>query len=143
MAAEQSGPSGPDLSAGIAAADLADGTMLLGHVGDEPVLLARSGADVFAIGATCTHYGGPLAEGLLVEAGVRCPWHHACFSLRPGEPIRAPALNPVARWNVEQRDGQIRVLDKAAAAPPRSIASAPHRIGIVGGGAAAIAAARM
>ena len=67
------GPSGPDLSLGVPADDLADGQMLAGHVGGEPVLLARSGSDIFAIGAKCTHYGGPLAEGLLVDGTVPCP----------------------------------------------------------------------
>jgi NADPH-dependent 2,4-dienoyl-CoA reductase/sulfur reductase-like enzyme/nitrite reductase/ring-hydroxylating ferredoxin subunit len=143
MAADQSEPTGPDLAAGVAAADLADGAMLLGHVGDEAVLLARRGGEVFAIGATCTHYGGPLAEGLLVDDTVRCPWHHACFSLRSGAAIRAPALNPVARWDVEQRDGRIRVLGTIAAPHVAAPASAPRRIGIIGGGAAATAAARM
>ena len=62
---------GPDLATGIPLADLADGAMLLGHADGQAVLLARRGDDVFAIGATCTHYGGPLAEGLLVEDTVR------------------------------------------------------------------------
>ena len=75
----------PDLRNGIADGDLADGGMLVGQVGDEQVLLARRGGEVFAIGATCTHYGGPLGEGLMVADTLRCPWHHACFSLRTGE----------------------------------------------------------
>ena len=70
MNADQTQPSGPDLTNGIDAASLADGAMLLGHIGQDPVILARSGGEVFAIGATCTHCGGPLAEGLLV--GTRC-----------------------------------------------------------------------
>ena len=81
MAAEQGKPQGPDLTLGVSLDQLADGSMLGGHVGDEAVLLARRGDEIFAIGATCTHYSGPLAEGLMVDDTVRCPWHHACFSL--------------------------------------------------------------
>src|SRR5512132_287798 len=89
--AEQAQLSGPDFGAGIDAATLADGATLLGHAHGEAVLLARIGNEFLAIGATCTHYGGPLAEGAVVGDTVRCPWHHACFSLRTGEALRAPA----------------------------------------------------
>ena len=106
MNADQTQPPGPDLTKGIDTTLLADGAMLLGHIGQDPVILARSGGEVFAIGATCTHYGGPLVEGLLVGDKVRCPWHHACFSLRTGEAVHAPALNPVACWSVETIDGE-------------------------------------
>src|SRR4051812_1671969 len=99
--ADQGALQGPDLSIGISSSELADGAMLLGHAFGESVLLARIGDDVFAIGATCSHYGGPLAEGLIVGDTVRCPWHHACFSLRTGEALRAPALSPVPCWMVE------------------------------------------
>ena len=88
----------PDLTNGIPESDLADGAMLVGQVGDEAVLVARRGREIFAIGATCTHYGGPLGEGLIVEDTVRCPWHHACFSLRTGKPLAAPALNATSCW---------------------------------------------
>ena len=146
MAEEQSKPRGPDLAQGIAEAQLPDGGMLLGHVGDEEVLLARRGADVFAIGAHCTHYHGPLAEGLLVGDTVRCPWHHACFDLRTGEALHAPALSPVACWQVERRDGKIVVGGKREQPKPRGAARAaggPDKIVIVGGGAAGFAAAEM
>ena len=98
---------GPDFAQGVALADIAEGGMILGHAAGEAVLLARRGHQLFAIGAECTHYHGPLAEGVLVEDTVRCPWHHACFSLRTGEALRAPALNPVPCWRVElpERDG--------------------------------------
>jgi NADPH-dependent 2,4-dienoyl-CoA reductase/sulfur reductase-like enzyme/nitrite reductase/ring-hydroxylating ferredoxin subunit len=144
MSAGPSQPSGPDLAEGLPLAEIADGAMLLGRVGDQPVLLARRGEDVFAIGATCTHYGGPLSEGLLVEDTVRCPWHHACFSLRTGEALRPPALNPVACWRVERRGERIVVRDKIAAAPkpaPLPAAGVPGSIVILGGGAAGNAAA--
>ena len=94
MSNDQSGATGPDLTLGVPSDTMADGKMLLGHVGEDPVLLARRGNTFFAIGATCTHYGGPLAEGLMVEDTVRCPWHHACFSLKTGEALHAPALSP-------------------------------------------------
>ena len=112
MSSEQSGPTGPDLTQGVAIDTLAEGAMLAGHVGEDTVLLARRGSDFFAIGATCTHYNGPLAEGLLVGDTLRCPWHHACFSLRTGEALHAPAISPVACWTIEQRDGKVHVREK-------------------------------
>ena len=75
--AEANGSDQPDLTKGIAEGDLGEGAMLVGRVGEEAVLLARKGNELFAIGATCTHYGGPLGEGLMVDDTVRCPWHHA------------------------------------------------------------------
>src|SRR5262249_4852804 len=112
MAAEQSKPKGPDLTRGVALDHLGDGAMVGGHVGDEAVLLARRGDEFFAIGATCSHYGGPLAEGLIVGDTVRCPWHHACFSLRTGEAVAAPAFNPMPCWRVEKRNGTLFVREK-------------------------------
>ncbi len=112
MSGNEQGLAGPDLASGVAASDLADGASLLGHVDGEAVLLVRRGSELFAIGATCTHYNGPLAEGLIVDDTVRCPWHHACFSLRTGEALRAPALNPVSCWRVEESDSTIYVRDK-------------------------------
>jgi NADPH-dependent 2,4-dienoyl-CoA reductase/sulfur reductase-like enzyme/nitrite reductase/ring-hydroxylating ferredoxin subunit len=124
--------------------DLVD-DKVVGHVGSEEVLLVRSGSELFAVGAHCSHYHGPLADGIVVGHSVRCPWHHACFDLRSGEAVRAPALAPVDCWTVEQRDGRIFVKGKRepARAPVPTIANAPQRIVIVGGGAAGFAAAEM
>ena len=91
---------GPDLTQGVEPEAVPDGGMLVGHVRGEPVLLARCGAGVFAVGAKCTHYGGPLGEGLIAGDEVRCPWHHAAFSLRTGAAVRAPALDPIACFDV-------------------------------------------
>jgi len=135
---------GPDLAAGIALAELRDGAMLVGHAHGEAVLLARRGEEIFAVGATCTHYSGPLGEGLLVDGTVRCPWHHACFDLRTGAAVRAPALNPVACYEVETKGGSVRVgARKPERQPPALDAKAPERIVIVGAGAAGHAAAEM
>src|SRR5512137_1912326 len=119
---------GPDLAQGVASDALADGEMLLGHVGEEAMLLARRGSEFFAIGATCTHYHGPLTEGLMVGDTVRCPWHHACFSLRTGEALSAPALNPVECWRTELRAGKVFVREKVVAKPaahPVAVTAAP------------------
>jgi NADPH-dependent 2,4-dienoyl-CoA reductase/sulfur reductase-like enzyme/nitrite reductase/ring-hydroxylating ferredoxin subunit len=133
---------GPDLTEGVDAARLTDGRALLGHAGGEAVLLAQRGADIFAVSATCSHYGGPLAEGLIVGDTIRCPWHHACFSLRTGEALAAPALNPITCWNVERRAGRLFVIGRskegvAKPTPPHQ----PSSIVILGGGAAGQAAA--
>ena len=142
---EEQAPPGPDFALGVALADIADGGMLRGHVAGEPALLARRGGEVFAIGGECTHYHGPLADGLIVGDTVRCPWHHACFSLRTGEALRAPALDPVACWRVEERAGTVFARDKRVAPPHPAdrLAGAPASVAIVGGGAAAQAAAEM
>jgi NADPH-dependent 2,4-dienoyl-CoA reductase/sulfur reductase-like enzyme/nitrite reductase/ring-hydroxylating ferredoxin subunit len=144
MADQQAPPAGPDLSKGVARSEFS-GATLLGHVGEEDVLLVRSGAEIFAIDAHCSHYHGPLAEGLVVGESVRCPWHHACFDLRTGEATRAPALNPLSVWKVEHEGNRIFVRQKRAQPKPRvkGVVDAPRRIVIVGGGAAGFAAAEM
>ena len=143
MADQQTTPSGPDLGQGIRTESLADGGMLTGHVGAEAVLLARVGREFFAVGATCTHYSGPLVEGLLVGDTVRCPWHHACFSLRTGRPVRPPALNDLPRWRVESQDGRIFVREKLPAVQPssRRPARSPGSVLILGAGGAGNSAA--
>ena len=160
MSEDASRDRGPDLAQGVAVESIADGAMLAGHVGDEAVLLARRGDGFFAVDALCSHYHGPLAEGVMVGDAVRCPWHHAEFSLRTGEATRAPALAPIGCWAVQVRDGTVSVLHRLpeAARPPAVQAQkaqvqvqgreqaqtqdAPRRIVIVGGGAAGFAAAQ-
>src|SRR6266567_2126602 len=144
MADEQTAPSGPDLTLGVELSEFT-GETLLGHVGEEDVLLVRSGSDIFAIDAHCSHYHGPLAEGLVVGESIRCPWHHACFDLRTGEAARPPALNPLAVWQVEQAGKRIFVRQKRPQPKTRgkTPAGSPGRILIVGRGAAGFAAAEM
>src|SRR5947209_1507050 len=142
--AEQQTPAGPDLVQGVALSEFTADT-LLGHVGDQDVVLVRSGPEIFAIDAHCSHYHGPLAAGLVVGDSIRCPWHHACFDLRTGEATRAPALTALAVWQVEHEGGRILVRQKAEYPKPAvtALASAPRNIVIVGGGAAGFAAAEM
>ena len=140
----------PDLQEGVSVAALRDGEMLLGHVGDDDVLLARSGNRIFAVGAHCTHYHGPLSDGIVVDGTVRCPWHHACFSLETGDAVRAPALDPIACWRVERTGDTVVVREKLPPPPHvgadlkvRPHGSHPASVVIVGGGAAGLAAADM
>jgi len=144
MADQQAAPAGPDLSLGVALSDFS-GANLLGHVGDEDVLLVRSGSEIFAVDAHCSHYHGPLAEGLVDGESIHCPWHHACFDLRTGEATRAPAFNALAVWKVEHEGNRIFVRQKREQPRPRlkGKVDAPARIVIVGGGAAGFAAAEM
>ncbi len=144
MAEEKAAPAGPDLTLGVELSQFT-GETLLGHVGDDEVLLVRAGPDVFAIDAHCSHYHGPLAEGLVTGESIRCPWHHACFDLRTGEAARAPALNPLGVWQVEREAARIFVRRKREQPKPRvkGPVEAPGRIVIVGGGAAGFAAAEM
>jgi NADPH-dependent 2,4-dienoyl-CoA reductase/sulfur reductase-like enzyme/nitrite reductase/ring-hydroxylating ferredoxin subunit len=143
MASGETQLTGPDLAQGIALADVPDGGSLLGHAGGEPVLVARSGDEVFAVGATCTHYGGPLSAGLVVGDTVRCPWHHACFSLRTGEAVRAPALNPIACYAVTRDDERIQIGAKREPAKAARADGGPKSVVIIGAGAAGHAAAEM
>jgi NADPH-dependent 2,4-dienoyl-CoA reductase/sulfur reductase-like enzyme/nitrite reductase/ring-hydroxylating ferredoxin subunit len=144
MADQQATPAGPDLSEGVTLSEFS-GAMLLGHVGDEEVLLVRSESEIFAIDAHCSHYHGPLADGLVDGENIRCPWHHACFDLRTGEAVRAPAFNALSVWKVEHEGDRIFVRQKREQPRPRvrGAVDAPSRIVIVGGGAAGFAAAEM
>jgi NADPH-dependent 2,4-dienoyl-CoA reductase/sulfur reductase-like enzyme/nitrite reductase/ring-hydroxylating ferredoxin subunit len=139
---------GPDFASGVPLSGIPDGGMLAGHALGRPVLLARHGDELFAVGGSCTHYSGPLAEGLLVGTTVRCPWHHACFDVRSGVALKAPALNPLPRFDVERRGDSVFVTGESAAIGPSADpgldkAALTQAIVIVGGGAAGDAAADM
>ncbi len=86
---------GPDLTLGLDLSDIPDDGVIGGHVGDDPVILARVDGGIVAVGGACSHYSGPLKQGLKVGATIRCPWHHACFDLRTGAALEAP---PSPRW---------------------------------------------
>lgn len=146
MSEEQAPLTGPDLKRGVPAATVVEGQPLLGHADGEAVILTRVGGELFAVGARCTHYGGPLAEGLLVGDTIRCPWHHAAFSLRTGAPIRPPALANIPCWDVTERDGEVFVTARRGdspglASPTPTTRSHPASVVIIGGGAAGAVAA--
>lgn len=142
---QENKPSGPDLTERVSLTEFRDGK-LLGHVGEEDVLLVQAGSEIFAIEPSCSHYHGPLAEGLVVGDTIRCPWHHACFSLRTGDAARPPALNALAVWEVTRDRDRIIVQGKREAPKPSAAhrsTPTPEKFVIVGGGAAGFAAAEM
>jgi apoptosis-inducing factor 3 len=142
MSSDSESPTGPDLRQGVATSQVPDGGCLAGQVDGQAVLVARVGSEWLALGAVCSHYSGPLAEGLIVGDTVRCPWHHACFSLRTGKALRPPALRDLEAWRVEERGGKVYVTGKASPTQrvKRSQAT-PESVVIVGGGAAGDSAA--
>ena len=135
-----------DLTSGVHVEALGEGGVISGHVGDEEVVLVRTSDRVFAVGAHCTHYHGALSDGLVVGGTIRCPLHHACFDLTTGEAVRAPALDPIACWQVQREGEYLFVRDRV---PPRAPgltidqSGHPSSVVIVGGGAAGLAAADM
>jgi apoptosis-inducing factor 3 len=147
MSAIAPAPAGPDFAVGVPRASISPDRPLVGRVGDETVLLSLLDGELHAVSSGCTHYGGPLGEGIFVGETVRCPWHHACFSLRTGEALAAPAFDALARWKVEEEGDLVFVREKATDAAPKAGGARrqahPERVLIVGGGAAGFAAAEM
>jgi NADPH-dependent 2,4-dienoyl-CoA reductase/sulfur reductase-like enzyme/nitrite reductase/ring-hydroxylating ferredoxin subunit len=142
MVGEDAALTGPDLESGVPTGEVPDGGVA-GHSGGKAVFLVRRGSEWFAIGAVCTHYSGPLPEGLIVDDTVRCPWHHACFNLRTGEALRPPALNDATCWKVEERGGRVYVTREAPKLKRggRKTKRGPESVVIVGAGAAGECAA--
>lgn len=138
MGGQSDNLAGPDLQKGVSATDVKEGATLLGHASGEAVILSRVDGKCHAMAATCSHYGGPLSEGLVVDGTVRCPWHHACFNLRSGQALRPPALNDLPCWRVDEVDGKVFVREKIepAAPKPRKKSGHPESIAIIGAGAA-------
>jgi NADPH-dependent 2,4-dienoyl-CoA reductase/sulfur reductase-like enzyme/nitrite reductase/ring-hydroxylating ferredoxin subunit len=144
MAHTDGPPPGPDLGSGVPLASVPATGVLAGHVDGTAVLLARLDDGILAVGGTCTHYGAPLADGLVVDGEIRCPWHHACFSLRTGAALRAPAFASLATWQVEIIDDTVFVRgeNRTPSPAPTHPRADPERIVVIGGGAAGFAAAK-
>ena len=143
MAQTDTPATGPDLAKGVPYSSVPAGGMLAGHVDGAPVLLSRFEDGVHAVGGSCSHYGAPLGEGLVVDGEIHCPWHHACFSLRTGAALRAPAFTPLGRWRTEVVCDTVfvRAQDDSTLPPSPAPGNQPGRIVIIGGGAAGFAAA--
>jgi len=140
---EAASATGPNFSEGISLSQVLAGSTVAGRVGDDAVLLSNIDGQLYAVSGTCTHYGAALADGVIGRTSVRCPLHHACFDLRTGARLRAPALDPLDRWVVEVEGDRAfvrRKLEERSETP--SLQSDVQRIVIVGGGAAGLACAQ-
>jgi 3-phenylpropionate/trans-cinnamate dioxygenase ferredoxin reductase subunit len=153
---------GPDLTKGIEISGIPAGQLVAGHAFGEPVVLVHVEPNWFAVAGKCTHYGAPLAEGVLVSETIRCPWHHACFELRNGAASHAPALTDLALYDVAVENDLVRVVGKrdpgqvkgetfrprGSRAPERVLLEpqpvmGPKSVVIIGAGAAGNACAEM
>ncbi len=82
--------------------DLKNGEMKSYKIDDSnSVLLARANDEFFAVGASCTHYGAPLEEGVLQDHTVICPLHHACFNIKNGDLLEPPAMDALPKYDVK------------------------------------------
>ncbi|WP_460579771.1 Rieske (2Fe-2S) protein [Humibacter ginsengisoli] len=95
--------------------DVREATPLRVTAGDVPVMLVKQGGVVRALSATCTHAGGPLDEGSLVDGCVQCPWHGSEFRLVDGTVHRGPASVPEPVWDVRVAEGRVSVRSRATA----------------------------
>ena len=137
-------PTGPELTQGVPFADIPDGGILVGQAAGEPVLLVRRGNDVWAVAAACGHWGAPLADGIVVDCQIRCPWHHAWFDCRTGEAVGPPSPRDITTWEVSREGDRVRVGAKRKPAGPRTTQGGPASVVMVGaGGAADMAAATL
>jgi nitrite reductase/ring-hydroxylating ferredoxin subunit len=107
-----------DLANGIASTDLEEGRILAGVVDGRDVVLVRHRGRVCALAGTCTHLKAPLADGIVADGTLRCPWHHARFNVETGEAVGAPAFAPLDRFTVVEEQGRVRVEGPAPRARP-------------------------
>jgi len=139
-------PTPLDLRSGVPLGDLPDGAMLRGQIDGEDALLLRRGDAVYAVGALCTHYHAPLADGVFEGETLHCPMHHARFDVRTGEALCAPAFDALSCWRAERVGDRVVVGERIApvSAPTSRRAQVTlDDVVIVGGGAAGLAAAEM
>lgn len=104
-----------DFVAVLQASDLAEGKLTRVDAAGIPAVLLKQGNTIYAIGATCTHMGGPLDEGTYQDGTVICPWHGSCFRMSDGAVVNGPATYAEPTFDVRLRNGQVelRRLDHA------------------------------
>lgn len=134
-----------DLAKGIASGEVQEGRIVAGVLDGQDVVLVRHKGRVCALSGQCTHLKAPLADGIVADGTLRCPWHHARFDIETGEAVGAPAFAPLERFEVVENDGQLRITGSAELGPVPEAADTAGlgRIVIIGAGAAGHACAEM
>lgn len=97
---------------GVSSFDLKEGEKQEAEVEgieDAKVLLVNSLGRVHAVSPKCTHYGAPLKNGVVCKGRLTCPWHGASFNIATGDVEDAPALDPIANFDIVQRDGAVYI----------------------------------
>jgi nitrite reductase/ring-hydroxylating ferredoxin subunit/uncharacterized membrane protein len=93
----------------MAIADLPENQPKRVDVKGQPILLLRRGDKIYAVGAVCSHYGGPLEKGKLVDNTIQCPYHYSRFSFENGGVKAGPSTSPLPSYDTQVAGGQIQV----------------------------------
>jgi apoptosis-inducing factor 3 len=130
--------------------DLQNGQMQQIKVEDSQILLSRINDQYYATSAFCTHYGAPLAKGILCDERIVCPWHNACFNAIAGQQEEPPGLDSLTHFSVRVEGEQVLVKLPSAIPQQRTLEMAiyepsldPRTFVILGAGAAGTAAVEM
>jgi nitrite reductase/ring-hydroxylating ferredoxin subunit/uncharacterized membrane protein len=92
-----------------AEADLVEGSPTAATLGDVALLLLRRAGEIYALNDRCTHRGGPLHEGTVVDDCIECPWHGSRYRISDGSVARGPATTPEPSFDVRLQDGRVLV----------------------------------
>jgi nitrite reductase/ring-hydroxylating ferredoxin subunit len=91
----------------IAESELKEGAPVVVEVEEKKVFLLSSEGRIYACGNECSHYHGPLSDGLVVGHVVTCPWHNARFDIRDGQLVAPPGLNGIPSYETKVEDGRV------------------------------------
>ncbi len=86
---------------------------------DVPVVLVRHRGQIRAMGARCSHLGGPLDQGWVLQGQLVCPWHGSRFALDSAQPTAGPATCAQPRYDVRLRDGHVEIRREQEEGDPR------------------------
>ena len=93
----------------VATADVPESTPTKVMLGTTALVVVRRGDLAYALKATCSHAGGPLAEGKLEGDTIVCPWHASAFRLSDGAVRHGPATTRQVAYRTRIANGQVEV----------------------------------